>query len=95
MTERPVRVGIVGDYNPKSRYHLATGEALRQAGQALDLAVEVAWLPTPLLDGAGCDSVLEQYDALWCAPGSPYESMQGALNAIQFARQQDWPFTGT
>jgi CTP synthase (UTP-ammonia lyase) len=39
--------------------------------------------------------MLQQFDALWCAPASPYKSMQGALQAIQFAREQGWPFIGT
>lgn len=33
--------------------------------------------------------------AFWCAPGSPYNSAQGAMNAIQFARENNRPFIGT
>jgi CTP synthase (UTP-ammonia lyase) len=95
MTDHSLHIAIIGDYNPRSRYHLATGEALRHAGEALSTAVEYTWLPTPALDSPGYETLLEPFDALWCAPGSPYESMQGALNAIQFARERDWPFTGT
>jgi CTP synthase (UTP-ammonia lyase) len=91
----PLRVGIIGDFAPRLRYHLATNEALCHAASALTVPVECVWLPTPSLDHAGCATTLQRFDALWCAPASPYKSMQGALRAIQFARQQGWPFIGT
>jgi CTP synthase (UTP-ammonia lyase) len=57
--------------------------------------LECSWLDTQLLDEASGAAVLTQFDALWCAPGSPYKSMTGALQAIQFAREEGWPFIGT
>jgi CTP synthase (UTP-ammonia lyase) len=90
-----LRVGIIGDFDPQLRYHVATNEALRHAASALSVMVDYAWLPTPSLDNTGCAATLQQFDALWCAPASPYKSMQGALQAIQFAREQGWPFIGT
>ena len=91
----PLRVGIIGDFDPQLRYHLATNEALGHAASALSITVDCAWLPTESLDHAGCEATLQRFDALWCAPASPYNSMQGALQGIQFAREQDWPFIGT
>ncbi len=90
-----LRVGIIGDFDPHLRYHLATNEALRHAAHTLSLTVETAWLPTESLDNADCTATLKRFDALWCAPASPYKSMRGALKAIQWAREKDWPFLGT
>ncbi|MFN8470458.1 MAG: hypothetical protein U0X20_33195 [Caldilineaceae bacterium] len=90
-----LKVGIVGDYNPASRYHAATNAALRHAGDALALDVELTWVPTPAVDEAGVEKALGQFDALWCAPGSPYESMEGALAGIRYARERGRPFVGT
>ncbi len=90
-----LRVGIVGDYNPASRYHAATDAALRHAGDALTAPVEVMWVPTSSVDEASAEKVLGQFDALWCAPGSPYESMEGALAGIRYARERGRPFVGT
>jgi CTP synthase (UTP-ammonia lyase) len=91
----PLRVGIIGDFNPQLRYHLATNEALGHAASALSATVDCVWLPTESLHHAGSEATLRRFDALWCAPASPYNSMQGALQGIQFARQQGWPFIGT
>lgn len=89
-----VRIGLIGDYQPTSETHHATEAALHHAAARLGISVEVLWLPTASLDPLLGDD-LRTYDALWCAPGGPYQSMSGALNAIRWARENDWPFLGT
>lgn len=91
---KPIAVGIIGDFDPDSSYHRATNQAIMDAAGFLSESVTYTWLPTPSLT-AGADSTLQQFDALWCSPGSPYVSMEGALKGIQFARERDWPFLGT
>ncbi len=90
-----LKVGIVGDYNPASRYHAATNAALRHAGDALAVPVAVTWVPTPEINETNAEQVLGHFDALWCAPGSPYTSMEGALAGIRYARAEGRPFVGT
>jgi CTP synthase (UTP-ammonia lyase) len=92
---RPLRVGIIGDFNPSYPSHAATNEALSHAARALSLTLDRAWLPTQSLNDEGSETILKQFDALWCAPGSPYKSMDGALKAIRFSRERGWPFVGT
>ncbi len=92
---KPLHIGIIGDFNPQSHSHRATGEAIRHAGETLSTAVDYSWVPTQSLDNAGSETTLERFDALWCAPGSPYISMLGALKAIQFSRERGRPFIGT
>lgn len=90
-----LRIGIIGDFNPDLRPHTATNDALRHAAQALSIDVSPIWIPTPDLDRPDTERVLETYDGLWAAPCSPYESMEGALRGIRFARECNWPFVGT
>jgi CTP synthase (UTP-ammonia lyase) len=91
----PLKVGIIGDYNAASRFHRATDAALAHAAAALTLPLEVVWLPTLRLAAEPHAAILQDFDALWCAPGSPYQNMEGALHAIRFAREQGRPFIGT
>jgi CTP synthase (UTP-ammonia lyase) len=94
--KRSVRIGIIGDFEPTYPSHLATNEALGHAAGALSVTLDFAWLPTlSLADGGDIETTLGQYDGLWCAPGSPYQSMEGALEGIRFAREHDRPFVGT
>jgi CTP synthase (UTP-ammonia lyase) len=90
-----VRIGIIGDYKKEFRSHVATTEALQHAAGKLKLKVESEWVPTPSLVEPTARKVLESFDGLWAAPGSPYKSMDGMLKGIEFARTRDWPFLGT
>ena len=95
MTAPRIRIGIVGDFNPEYRSHHATNAALHHAAASSGVKVEVTWLPTPSLVDPAADGVLESFNGLWAASGSPYSSLEGALNGIRFARVRNWPFVGT
>ncbi len=90
-----IRIGIIGDYDPDRRFHRATNEALAQAAEGLSVSVKASWVPTESLAKGSVEKILDQFDALWSAPGSPYRSLAGALRGIQFAREKGWPFFGT
>ncbi len=90
-----IRVGIIGDYDPKKHFsHVPTNEALRHAACGLSVSLDFTWVPTPSLAGRSAET-LKQFDALWCASGSPYESMDGAIEGIRFAREMGRPFIAT
>ncbi len=94
MTE-PLRIGILGDFNPEFRSHHATNHALQHAARKLDRKVESAWVPTPsLLEAAGL-AHLDSFDGLWGSAGSPFKSFDGMLKGIEFARVHDRPYLGT
>jgi CTP synthase (UTP-ammonia lyase) len=91
---RTVTVGVIGDFQPEFPPHPATNAALEHAAAAVPITLEVRWLSTTTL----CDitpEALSRLDALWCAPGSPYQSLEGALRVIRLARELDWPLLGT
>ncbi len=88
-----IRIGIVGDYDGRPS-HVATEESVKHAAKQLGEVFDVNWIPTTeLMEGA--DQKLCGFDGIWVAPGSPYQSMLGALNAIQYAREKNIPYIGT
>lgn len=90
-----IRIGLIGDYNPEVLAHSAIPRALELAAASLRAGqVETTWLPTATLADE-IDETLRDFHGLWCVPGSPYASMDGALLAIQFARINGVPFLGT
>jgi len=91
----PVRIGILGDFNPEFRSHHATNDSIQHAARKLEIVVESTWLPTPSLLEPGAAGVLDSYDGLWASPGSPYKSFDGMLKGIEFARVHDRPFLAT
>ncbi len=91
---KTIRIGLIGDFNPDVKAHIAIPQAVALAANALACDAETSWLATPLLEH-NSGQLLSTYDALWCVPASPYASMDGALSAIRFAREQGIPFLGT
>jgi CTP synthase (UTP-ammonia lyase) len=91
---KQILVGIIGDFNPEYSVHIDTNTALGQIAERLGAEINVKWIPTPSLNDHA-QKKLDRFDALLCAPGSPYKSMVKALNAIRFARETDRPFLGT
>jgi len=90
-----VRIGILGDYDPKSPTLPAIEKSLQHSADKLNISVEAEWLATPSLLESKTQKRLETFDGIWAAPGSPFKSFDGMLKGIEFARRRDWPFLGT
>ncbi|MBD0382886.1 CTP synthase C-terminal region-related (seleno)protein [Paenibacillus sedimenti] len=89
-----IRVGLIGDYDQEVKAHVAIPMAIQLAANDLGFQVEFEWISTPSLE-QDSEQKLAKYQALWTVPASPYASMQGALNGIRYAREQQIPFLGT
>lgn len=87
-----IRIGLVGDYDPSVVAHQAIPIALQLVAEELAHKVLQEWVPTEEIRDV---AQLTELDGLWCVPASPYRSMDGALRAIRFAREQARPFLGT
>jgi CTP synthase (UTP-ammonia lyase) len=92
-----LKIGIIGDFDPGSVSHVATNFALHHAAVRIGVKIAVSWLPTDMLEDASSEASLtvRESDALWCSPGGPYRSTNGALLAIRFARESGRPYIGT
>jgi CTP synthase (UTP-ammonia lyase) len=87
-------LAIVGEFTPSFLPHTKTEEALEHMRAALRIDIRTIWISTADLV-ARADSNLARFDAIWIAPGSPYKTMQGALDAIRYAREARKPTLGT
>ena len=87
-----VRIGLVGDRDPRVVAHEAIPRALALAAESQQASVGAEWVPTDEIETV---ERVSDFDALWCVPGSPYRSMDGALRAIRAARESGRPFLGT
>jgi CTP synthase (UTP-ammonia lyase) len=87
-----LRLGLIGDRDETITAHRALPRAVASAASRLDADVELEWVPTDEVTGP---ARVRGFDALWCVPGSPYRSEEGALTAIRHARTSGVPFLGT
>jgi CTP synthase (UTP-ammonia lyase) len=83
-----IRMGLIGEFNEQNKAHHAIGTALAAAS---DGKVETTWVSTNSVS----NSALAEFDGLWCVPGMPYRSADGAMAAIKYARSHRIPFLGT
>ena len=84
-----IRVGLLGEFNEQQKAHHAIPKALFAASEG---GVETTWVST---DSVEKGESLAEYDGLWCVPGMPYRSADGAISAIRYARTSKVPFLGT
>ena len=88
------RIAVIGDFNPDYIYHQATNRALEDSARRLGVELMYAWVSTASIAEKG-PAILQRFDGLWASPGSPYQSMEGALDGIRFARESGCPFVAT
>ncbi|GAA2313880.1 CTP synthase [Nonomuraea roseoviolacea subsp. roseoviolacea] len=91
--DRSLRVAVIGDRDLAFPPHVATDDALQHAAAHLGIGVDVRWLATKPLESDLAE--VKAADVLWCAPGSPYRSMRGALAALRHGREHSVPTLGT
>ena len=89
-----IKVALIGDYSDSVIAHTAIPKALDLAAKKLSVSVVHEWIGTDQITSPGSIAA-KKPDAVWCVPGSPYRNMQGALDAIRFARENQIPFLGT
>lgn len=90
--QTPLRIALVGDYNPEVIAHQAIPRAFALLSEAHPLAIHAEWISTESITG---EDTLASYQGVWCVPASPYRSMEGALIAVRYARENRLPFLGT
>jgi CTP synthase (UTP-ammonia lyase) len=91
----PVRIAIIGDFNPDTVSHATNAPAIEHAAASLGVSVEAAWVGTDTIPPESPGSALADFDGFWIAAGSPYKSRAGALAAIRFARESKRPTLAT
>jgi CTP synthase (UTP-ammonia lyase) len=97
MGPRPIRIAMIGDYNPEFVAHTTADASLAHVSEARGIAIESAWVPTPSIpaDPVEAAKALDRWDGLWISAGSPYASRDGALAAIRVARERGKPMVAT
>jgi CTP synthase (UTP-ammonia lyase) len=89
-----VRIALVGDFDPGVTAHRAIEKCFDLAAQSGSSPVEPVWLSTESIVPRD-QNALQHLGGFWCIPASPYRNTEGALWAIQFAREHNRPFLGT
>ncbi len=92
---KPRKIALIGERDLAKRAHLGIEAALAYFQSNLDPNLAYSWVGTRAISAGTVDGLLQDATGVWCVPGSPYESTEGALLAIRHARCSRKAFLGT
>jgi CTP synthase (UTP-ammonia lyase) len=88
-------IAVIGDRIAGFEPHDTIESSIEHASNPFSFAAPRArWLATDDLE-SDADGLLDGAAGVWCAPGGPFRSMEGALRGIAWARTRGVPFIGT
>ncbi|WP_440988920.1 CTP synthase [Haloarchaeobius baliensis] len=95
--EGEVDIALVGKYDLEDAY-MSVNEALKHAGLAKGVDVNVVWVDSDEMVNADADRThrkrLESADGIVVPGGFGSRGTEGKIHAIQYAREHDVPFLG-
>ncbi|MDC7125467.1 MAG: hypothetical protein PQJ46_07860 [Spirochaetales bacterium] len=89
-----VNIAIVGEFREDLLPHTSLTQSLDYLSEDSEFSIEYKWIDTSLLENEP-QKALSGFHGIWSAPGSPFKSLDGAVNAIQYARENNIPHLGT
>ena len=93
--KKTVKVAIAGKYTKLSDAYISVVESLKHAGYANDAAIEVKWINSEeCIDEKRCKELLKEVQAVVVPGGFGVRGIEGKLNVIKYARENNLPFLG-
>ena len=89
-----VSIGLVGKYVEYEDSYKSLKEALLHGGLAHQLKVDINWIEAEGVHGPDWERQLEGYDGILVPGGFGKRGIDGMLNAIRYARENQVPYFG-
>ena len=91
---KQVRIGLVGKYVQLHDAYLSVAEALRHAGYAQDVKVDIAWIDSEQLTEENAGDLLAPMDGIILPGGFGGRGIEGMIQAARYAREHHVPYFG-
>lgn len=92
--QKTVKVALVGKYVELQDAYLSANESLKHAGFALDTDVKVVWVDSEKISKEELAEVLSDVSGILVPSGFGTRGIDGKIDAIQYARENNIPFFG-
>lgn len=93
--KKTIKVAIAGKYTKLSDAYISVVESLKHAGYANDAAVDIKWINSEdCMDYDACKKLMEDVKAVVVPGGFGIRGIEGKLNVIRYARENNVPFLG-
>lgn len=92
--KKTIKIALVGKYVELKDAYLSVAEALKHAGLANGVAVEIEWIHSEYVQPGNVAEVLKDVDGILVPGGFGYRGVEGKIEAVRYARENNIPFFG-
>ncbi len=92
--KQTLKIGLVGKYIELKDSYISINESLIHAGAANEIAVQTEWIHSEDLSESNVGEQLKGLDGILVAPGFGERGIEGKIQAVRFARENNVPFLG-
>lgn len=89
-----VKIALVGKYVQLPDAYISVNEALRHAGYAIDAKIKIDYLDSEKITAENVAEKLAGYDGIIVPGGFGDRGLEGMIQSIRYARENDVPFLG-
>ena len=89
-----VKIGLVGKYVELPDAYKSINESLIHAGAGIDCKPQISLLHSEKIKENNAEELLKEFDGIIVAPGFGHRGIEGKINAIKYARENNVPFLG-
>src|SRR5699024_7046117 len=92
--KQTVKIALVGKYVELPIAYISVVESLKHTGFAFDADIDLKWVNTYDLTRENVDEYLSDVDGILVPGGFGDRGVEGKIEAIRYARENDIPFLG-
>lgn len=89
-----IQIGLVGKYIELKDAYKSIVEAFIHAGADVEVNIDIDWIHSEEIDASNIADRLKNLKGLLVAPGFGERGIEGKIEAIRYARENDLPFLG-
>lgn len=90
-----VKIAIAGKYTKLSDAYISVVESIKHAGYANNVKTEIKWINSEeCVDAKQCKELMKDIDGVVVPGGFGIRGIEGKLNVIKYARENNVPFLG-
>lgn len=89
-----ITIGLVGKYVELKDSYKSIAEALLHAGASLETKVDIEWIHSESVQPKNLEKKLGHLDGILVAPGFGSRGIDGKIETVQYARENNIPFFG-
>ena len=89
-----VNIGLIGKYVELKDSYISIAESLIHAGAHKQTKINLQWIHSSKLENKNSFEILNDLDGILVAPGFGERGIEGKINAVKFARENNIPFLG-